>query len=100
MIIAKLSRAGLPARRRAGEITPCNPPVRAYDQLIHDTKTVWDRFISISRNAQAHGRCPKGIVNLFALMQYQGERETVYLFLPSGGQGWSRDLPPGLESFS
>jgi hypothetical protein len=40
----------------------------------------------------------KGIVNLFALRQCQGEGEASHLFLPSGGQGWSPDLLPDLES--
>src|SRR5262249_54629812 len=35
----------------------------------------------------------------FPLMQYQGEGEASHLFLPSGGQGWRRDLLPDLESF-
>jgi hypothetical protein len=46
------------------------------------------------------GSYGNGIVNLFALMQYQGEGEASHFFLPSGGQGRDRDLPPHLESFS
>jgi hypothetical protein len=41
-----------------------------------------------------------GIVNLFALMQYQGGGEASHLFFPSGSQGWRRNLLPELKSFS
>ncbi len=41
----------------------------------------------------------EGLVNLFALMQPQNEAKASHLFLPSGGQGWSGNLLPDLESF-
>jgi hypothetical protein len=55
----------------------------------------WVDYKALQQRVRIHD----GSVNLFALMQQPDAGEASRLLLPSGGQGWSCDLPPHLESF-